>query len=203
MRSRLFAGVLGAAFALSPFAAHAAVITQNISVDINPASTLDGSTDLFPSSSFNEFNSSLGNLNSVSYTFSGDVRWTGSASPNLGLGSAGFLYAGTAFLVGSATSIKCNSYGNCNVSNSATDNFAFDLTLVTGTGSTVFDLGLRGNSGDQVSTKNSDNRDIPLTGTVTYNYTPAAVPEPLTISLFGAGLAGAVTMRRRKKAAGA
>ena len=31
----------------------------------------------------------------------------------------------------------------------------------------------------------------------------ASVPEPLTISLFGAGLAGAIAMRRRKKAAGA
>lgn len=33
------------------------------------------------------------------------------------------------------------------------------------------------------------------------NYGSTAVPEPITLSLFGAGLAGAVAMRRRKKKA--
>ena len=32
------------------------------------------------------------------------------------------------------------------------------------------------------------------------SFTPAQVPEPLTLSLFGAGLAGAAALRRRKKA---
>jgi hypothetical protein len=45
-----------------------------------------------------------------------------------------------------------------------------------------------------------------LTPTVTFNLvkagtvTPTSVPEPLTLSLFGAGLAGAAAVRRRRKA---
>jgi len=37
---------------------------------------------------------------------------------------------------------------------------------------------------------------LPVTGSIT----AASVPEPITLSLFGMGLAGAVAMRRRKKA---
>jgi hypothetical protein len=33
-----------------------------------------------------------------------------------------------------------------------------------------------------------------------YNFDPVRVPEPFTLSIFGAGLAGAAVMRRRKKA---
>lgn len=35
--------------------------------------------------------------------------------------------------------------------------------------------------------------------TITYTYTPTNVPEPITLSVFGAGLAGAAALRRRKK----
>jgi PEP-CTERM motif len=38
------------------------------------------------------------------------------------------------------------------------------------------------------------------TATLVYNYTPDSVPEPLTLSLFGAGLVGAAGMSRRRKA---
>ena len=34
---------------------------------------------------------------------------------------------------------------------------------------------------------------------ITYTFTPTSVPEPITLSLFGAGLAGAAALRRRKK----
>lgn len=37
------------------------------------------------------------------------------------------------------------------------------------------------------------------TDTINISSPPEATPEPLTLSLFGAGLAGAVAMRRRKK----
>jgi hypothetical protein len=36
---------------------------------------------------------------------------------------------------------------------------------------------------------------------ITYTFTPTTVPEPITLSLFGAGLAGAAALRRRKKKA--
>lgn len=41
--------------------------------------------------------------------------------------------------------------------------------------------------------------DIVALDDIRYASTSAAVPEPITISLFGAGLAGAVAMRRRRK----
>jgi hypothetical protein len=46
------------------------------------------------------------------------------------------------------------------------------------------------------------NVDAYTINSTTYNFDPAttAVPEPFTLSLFGAGLAGAAAMRRRKKA---
>lgn len=43
--------------------------------------------------------------------------------------------------------------------------------------------------------------NIPITFTLTRAATPpVGVPEPLTLSLFGAGLAGAAALRRRRKA---
>jgi hypothetical protein len=54
--------------------------------------------------------------------------------------------------------------------------------------------------GDGGSNGGSEDQDITVLA-VDPPAAAVAVPEPLTLSLFGAGLAGAIGMRRRKKAA--
>lgn len=47
----------------------------------------------------------------------------------------------------------------------------------------------------------TDGNTVEFTSDNSLTYQATAVPEPITLSLFGAGLAGAVAMRRRKKKA--
>jgi hypothetical protein len=71
----------------------------------------------------------------------------------------------------------------------AEQDYSFDVTLVSAEQFTISDLGLSGNA----------NIGATLFGFQAVD-PPARVPEPITLSLFGAGLAGAAAMRRRKKA---
>jgi len=59
-----------------------------------------------------------------------------------------------------------------------------------------FRLGTCGNSDCSVLTA-----PVAVTGSGSFTASPAAVPEPLTLGIFGAGLAGAAALRRRKKLA--
>ena len=69
----------------------------------------------------------------------------------------------------------------------ATSDYAFNATLLNSEAFTITDLGLSGNA----------NIGSTLFGFQVSRAT--AVPEPFTLSLFGAGLAGAIATRRRKK----
>jgi hypothetical protein len=71
-----------------------------------------------------------------------------------------------------------------------TQNFFFTVTLASAEQFTIADMGL------------SNNTDIGATLfgiEITPHQQSISTPEPLTLSLFGAGLAGAAAMRRRKK----
>lgn len=69
------------------------------------------------------------------------------------------------------------------------------------TGLTLLGTGFEDANGDLLgATKSRFNADNVLAGVDTLNvYSPPEVPEPITLSLFGAGLAGAFVVRRRKK----
>jgi hypothetical protein len=76
---------------------------------------------------------------------------------------------------------------------SGTDSLGADLTALTGTGTTTLDLRLFSNPADTFATTG-------LTGTITYDFTPASVPEPSSLVLFSAGLAVLGFMRLRAAA---
>ena len=71
-----------------------------------------------------------------------------------------------------------------------------DLEELIGTGEKFATLTLILGLGDTFATSTSG-----LDGSITYDFTPAAVvPEPSSLAVFGAGLAGLAFLRRRKAA---
>jgi hypothetical protein len=165
------------------FAAHAvwaASIMETASLTI-PTTTLTGGDvgNTFLTTGFPEFNPSLGTLTGVTTDLTGSATWTSSAgNPVLGLqlltatdgsltGSDNFFTPGaiTVDLLGSA------------------DSNQFDL--FTGTGTTMLRL-FAGtpDTGDTLATIGS------LTGSITYDYTPAIppIPEPRSVRWSGRAL---------------
>lgn len=78
------------------------------------------------------------------------------------------------------------------ISATGTDDWASESLDFTGTGSPM-EISLTGSSGTYYI--GLDNVSVDLTSKA------APVPEPITVSLFGAGIVGIASMRRRRKAA--
>jgi hypothetical protein len=100
------------------------------------------------------------------------------------------------------TSGKTHSGLSFSASNSFVSVSASDFALFSGAGFIFLPVTADGSStftgGGNLVSGASETADA--TVTVTYDYTKK-VPEPLTLSLFGAGIAGIAAARRRKKAA--
>lgn len=85
--------------------------------------------------------------------------------------------------------------GNCSISGSYCT-FSQVATILDNDGVNAVDNLFKAGSGQASFNGNVDAYTI---NSATYNFDPTPVPEPFTLSLFSAGVAGAVVMRRRSK----
>ena len=127
---------------------------------------------------------SIANLPNL-WSYTGPANWT----PNGGWGTFNYI-------------LDCNTA--CGPNNPWTTGLNFD---VTGAGIDINSFVDSGTVKDTyfLADISNPNGGTPLTGRIgaSYTGTTTSVPEPFTMSLFGMGLAGMATLRRRKSISGA
>jgi hypothetical protein len=170
-------------------AARAGTITENFSASGTAAFNSTGG-DGIDTTSFADFDTSRGTLNSITIDLGGEATNT-SAFPNA------FLLVTSEsdlneFLVQGQGSIPDS--GQFAISADGTDSYGPDMLYFEGSGTQELVLDFFGSA-----TIASDG----VTGTLTYNYTPldtTATPEPSSFALLGAGLLGAAGLLRKRLA---
>ncbi len=176
MRTFRSALLVAAAAVVLPAAARADAITESFKITAGLGSTIPAA---FSSSSFALFNSADGTLNSVEVTLKGSASWTATTSATL---DTGFYFSALGFIGGEQ---EFSTPGAISIDMSLTTSTSNDLEAFTGTGSGVIELEAE-LSPDGVS--GSFQTVGALSGTVTYNYTPTAVPEPGSLAMLATGL---------------
>jgi hypothetical protein len=172
MRTLAFITLTAGLLATVSAPASAAQIVENFTISVS------GDADqLFLSTPFDFFHPSLGTLTSVNESVSGSLTWSPGASDQQLLLALG-LTGATQFFFGSQSgdpqviNVSLNGAGG------------FQDPAFIGTGTTQESLSAAQSPG--IGTLSGDS----LTGHVTYNYTPAAVPEPSTWAMMPVGFAG-------------
>lgn len=179
LRFALAAGII----ALMPLSVRADSLTETFTLTV-PTTLLTGN-DIFPVTNFALFNPADGTLNDFKTTFTGPATWDSqNLPPSL---VTDLTLHGTSEEVAPFQMFPFP--GNITFNISGTDSVGSDLTALTGTGTTTLDLRLFSNPGDTFATTG-------LTGTITYDFTPASVPEPSLLALFSVGLASLLGFMR-------
>ncbi len=224
MRKRCAVFFLGCFFALLIAAGAANADT------IGPltSSISSTATDWNNTLSFNQFNPSLGTLNSVTLGLSGSSTMTvtfnaipgryGSITDpgvtvifNVNTTNSLFSTPQISLSLTSTGSYTTSTQGGSLVFNLGTTSGPYSntyttsnvLAYFTGTGSAILDASTgtywNGSYISNMANENTNGTTAGLTGQITYNYTPNPVPVPSAVLLLGPGLIGLALIRKRLK----
>lgn len=176
--------------ALTPLSAGAATIMENFTLLV-PSTPLPTGDGLFAATSFAKFNPALGTLDSFSVGLTGAAVWTSTAFPDVFSDNLSLAYNPAHVLTPGQI---ITTSGSIHIDLSGGSTFGPDLSAVSGAGTTNVDLIVEAHLGDFFVTPTPG-----LVGSITYDYTPAAISEPTTLGLFCASLAALVVVRRRTR----